>query len=109
MNLVFSNNLCNSYLCNNHIIDTTHDYSAVIFLLLINPSAGEANEQHVYPPLIIVDFHQFCNGVMVFCTVAVQIFAIFFVPHLFHNWINQEDVWEGARMDQSALMGFLSP
>lgn len=32
----FSKNLCNSYLCNNlDIIDTIHDYSAIIFLLLI--------------------------------------------------------------------------
>lgn len=46
-------------------------------------------ERRVSPPSVFVDiFHQFYNGMMIFCTVAVQISAIFFVPYLFHSWIN---------------------
>lgn len=74
------------------LMDTVHDGAATIFLnvsLNWNSNDQQLLDRHVYPCSIFVYiFHQFYDGMMIFYTVAVQISTIFFVPFLFHSWIN---------------------
>lgn len=75
-------------------MDTVHDYAATIFLYCIYPSTAAAlinsywNYVFILPQFLWILSTNFPNGMRIFSAVAVQMSAIFFVPYLFHSWIN---------------------